>query len=90
MEFKGFDDLSKHLEEAQRAAESLDGELCALQFNPADPNDVRRAIQEMERAVGARFLPYKNNPFIQPFIEASKQNFREQIEQKAEEARRKL
>ncbi len=83
---KGFDDLSKQLEEAQKAAQALDGEIGTLRFNPADPQDVQRAIKEMERIVDARFAPCRSNPLVQPFADATKETFRKHILEQAREA----
>jgi len=86
VELSGFDELQKTLAEAQRAAESLDGELATLHV---DRNNPQSAIAEMERAVDAKLAPYRGNPIVEQIAEASKLHFRNRILERAEEAKRK-
>lgn len=88
IELSGFDDLQRQLQDAEKAAEGLKGELGQLQFDPTIEAEVNRAIAEMEKMVDQRFAPYQSNPFITPFIDASKQAFRRAILQKAAGAQR--
>lgn len=84
VELSGLDELQKTLADAQRAIESLDGELATLRV---DPNNPRAAIAEMERAVDAKLAPYRGNPIVEQIAEGSKEHFRNGILQRVEEAK---
>lgn len=86
VELSGFEELQKTLSDAQRAIESLDGELATLRV---DPNNPQVAVAEMERAVDAKLAPYRGNPIVEQIAEASKEHFRNGILQQAEKAKRK-
>jgi hypothetical protein len=85
VELSGFDELQKTLGDAQRAIESLDGELATLRV---DPNNPQAAITEMERAVDEKLAPYRGNPIVEQISEASKEHFRKGILGRAEEVKR--
>lgn len=87
VELSGFDELQKQLRDAQKALQALDGDLCSLRFDPSNPADVQRAIEEMEGIVDARISPYRNNPLVAPVVDAAKKSFREEILRRAQEAR---
>jgi hypothetical protein len=86
VELSGFDELQKTLEDAQRAIQSLDGELATLSV---DPNNPQPAIAEMERLVDAKLAPYRGNAIVDQISEASKEQFRNYILEKVEGAERK-
>jgi hypothetical protein len=81
----GLDALTKTLEDAQRAIESIDGELATLRI---DPNNPQAAISEMERLVDAKLARYRGNAIVDQISEKSKEAFRKAILEKAEEAKR--
>ena len=81
----GFDDLQKTLDDAQRAAESLEGELSTL---PVDPDNPQNAIAKMERIVDAKLASYRGNPIVEQIAEGSKDQFRNHILQRAEDAKK--
>ena len=84
MDINGFDDLQKTLDDAQRAVESLDGELATLRIDPDNP---QTAIDEMESIVDAKLAPYRGNAIVEQIAEGSKEQFRNHILQKAEDAK---
>ena len=86
VELSGFDELQKNLAEAQRAMESLNGELTTLHIDPDNPQS---AIAEMEGAVDAKLAPYQGNSIVEKFAEVTKEHFRKGILERAEEAKRK-
>jgi hypothetical protein len=86
VELSGFDELQKTLDDAQRAIESLDGDIATLRV---DPNNPQAAIAEMERVVDAKLAPYRGNPIVEQISEASKEHFRKGILEQVEEAKRK-
>ena len=75
----GLDKLRCQLEEAQRGLESLNGTITTLQFNPDDPESVRRAVRQMEAAVDAKVAFYAGNPLVAKVAEMTKKKFRERI-----------
>lgn len=83
----GFDKLQRELEEAQRALATLDGELGTVNFNPHDPSSIEAAIQNMNSMINERASAYASNPIVGPLIEQMKETYRENILQKASEAR---
>ena len=83
----GLEKLQRDLEQAQVALERLDGELCSVSFDPNDPASIENAIQEVARVIDERVGIYSSNPFVAPLIEQMKDSYRENILQKASEAR---
>jgi hypothetical protein len=80
----GFDELQKTLDDAQRAVESLEGELGTLRVDPDNP---QAAIAEMERIVDAKLAPYRGNAIVEQIAGGSKEQFRNHILQRAEDAK---
>jgi len=85
-EIKGLDALQNTLQEAERAAEALDGDIAQLQFNPADPKSVEQAIAEGNAKVDKKLGPYRSNPIAQKMAEALKQKIEETVRAKAKSA----
>lgn len=86
-EIKGLNKLQKELKQAQRALEELDGKLGTVQFDPHDPASIEAAIQSVCQMVDSRAGQYAGNPVVGPLIEQAKESYRNQIVQKAAEAR---
>jgi len=84
----GFDELTKRLDEAQKAAKELDGVLGTIKFNPADSRDVDRAIKDMERAVDSKASRYHRNQLVKEIADKLKDHFREEILKIASQAKR--
>lgn len=89
LKITGLDKLQKDLKEAQRALSELDGELGTVNFNPHDPASIEAAIQSVYQMVDDRAGQYASNPVVGPLIEQMKETYRENILQKAAEARLK-
>lgn len=87
LKITGLDKLQRELEEAQRALETLDGELGTVNFNPHDPSSIEAAIQSVYTMVDDRAGAYASNPIVGSLIEQMKETYRENILQKAAEAR---
>jgi hypothetical protein len=83
-----FDELQRQLKEAERAVEALGGAFGSLEINTSDPQDVKRAIAQMEQLVDEKLGKYRKNPFVEPLIEGTKDSFREQIHRSVAEAQR--
>ena len=84
---QGLDKLTKQLEEAQRAFSDLDGEMGSVSFDPTDPGSIEAAIHQMEALIDERLGRYAKNPLVAPMAEEIRENFRQQILEKAAQAR---
>lgn len=87
LKITGFDKLEKELKEAEQALSELDGELGVVNFNPFDPASIEAAIQSVNRMIDNRIERYADNSIIGPLAEQMKESYRENILQKASEAR---
>ncbi|MDO8772060.1 MAG: hypothetical protein Q7K57_25805 [Burkholderiaceae bacterium] len=83
----GLDELSRQLSDANKAIESLDGELGTLSFDPDDPASIEAAIQSMEAIIEDRLGQFASNPIIAPLSENMKEKYRESIIDHAAAAR---
>lgn len=84
---EGLDQLTRDLEQAQKAMEGIDGELGTVKFNPHDPASIDAAVQEVERLVDEHLGSYADNPIVGPMIDAMKEQYRTTIFDKAASAR---
>lgn len=87
MVIKGLDDLSRTLDQAQKALEELDGELGSVSFDPDDPASIERAVIAVETMVDQKLQPYAGNSIIAPLIASMKEQYRNAIVERAQEAR---
>jgi hypothetical protein len=87
MEIAGLNGLTRQLEDAQKALAALDGQIGTVGFDPNDPESIEAAIQQVELMIDDRVGAYAHNPFVAPFIEQIKEQYREHIIQKAAAAR---
>jgi hypothetical protein len=76
------------LKEAVRAAQALHGTVGSLEFNPSDPQAVKRAIAQMERLVDEKLGQNRLNPFIETLADATKESLRQEIHRLVAEAQR--
>jgi len=83
----GLDNLSRDLEDAQKAISAMDGELGSVRFDPHDPASIEAAIQEVEKLIDERLGSYSSNPIIGPMAEGMKEQYRQGIVDKAAAAR---
>lgn len=75
----GLNELQRTLSDAQKALDSLDGELGSVRFDPFDPTSIEAALQTMESVIDDRCGPYVDNPIIAPLIEQAKAAYRQAI-----------
>lgn len=85
----GLDKLQKELKEAERALSELDGELGVINFDPHDPASIEAAIHSVNRMIDERAGEYAANSIVGPLVDQMKETYRENILQKAAEARLK-
>jgi hypothetical protein len=87
MKITGLDQLTRQLDDAQKAMASLDGELGTVSFDPKDPASIEAAIQKAETMIDERLGSYASNPIAGPMAEQMKEKYRTAIIEKAAEAR---
>ncbi|SEQ36629.1 hypothetical protein SAMN03080615_01232 [Amphritea atlantica] len=87
LKITGLDKLQKELKQAEQALNELDGELGVVNFDPHEPVSIEAAIQSVNRMIDNRVEPYVDNPIVESLAEQMKERYRENILQKAAEAR---
>ncbi|MEQ8693781.1 MAG: nucleotide-binding protein [Gammaproteobacteria bacterium] len=83
----GLDKLQKDLKDAERAFCSLDGTIATLHFDPHEPASVLSAIGQMEKAIDEKTLLYRGNAMVESIAAQMKEEYRQQIEERAALAR---
>lgn len=87
LKITGIDKLQKELKQAEQALSELDGELGVVKFDPHEPASIEAAIQSVNQMIDNRIEPYIDNPIVGPLAVQMKEIYRENILQKAAEAR---
>lgn len=87
LKITGLDKLQKELKQAEQALNELDGELGVVNFDPHESASIEAAIQSVNRMIDNRVEPYVDNPIVESLAEQMKESYRENILQKAAEAR---
>jgi len=87
MSLKGLDDLKRKLQELQKVADGLDGNIANVSFDPHDPQSIDLAIQRMEAAVDEKVGDYRGNNMVKDLALAIKERYRQAIIDRAAEAR---
>lgn len=88
-EITGFDDLHRQFQELIEALRALNGPLCQVNFDPANPALVENALIEMERAVDGKLASLTGSPWVEQLAAALKEKLRDEIIQRASQARSK-
>jgi hypothetical protein len=81
--------LERTLDQLKKAANSLNGEIARLHFDPNNPSEVNRVVQELERQFDAKVSPHSSNAAVWEIVTGLKQEFRKGLLKKAEETLRK-
>jgi hypothetical protein len=81
----GMSEVTRNMEQLKRA---LDGAVAGLSFDPQKPEEVERAIREIEMKVDIKFAPYISSPGVREIASDLKAEYRKAILQKADDARR--
>ncbi len=84
---KGLESLQKELDNLQKLLNALDGDLGSIKFDPFDPSSIENAIQSAYQMVDNKIGEYVHNQIALSLIENVKESLRENILQKAMEAR---
>jgi hypothetical protein len=83
----GLDQMTRQLEDAERALRALDGTITTLEYDPGDPTSVQKAIREMESAIDTKVSPYPGNPLVSKIASGLKERYRKAILRRAAERR---
>lgn len=84
---KELNDFIRQLEQAQKAIARLDGPLTQVQFDPDQPGSINAAIGKMEAEIDRILAPYRNNPFVAELADGAKEQFAEELRERAAKAR---
>lgn len=79
----GLDQLSRHLENANKALQALDGQLTTVNFDPSDPSSIEAAIQQVNTTINEKIGKYGDNSVVGPLAQQMKEKYREAIVEKA-------
>ncbi len=81
----GMSEVTRNMEAIKRA---LDGEIAKLQFDPRVPEDVARAIRQIEMRIEIKVAPYLTSAGVREIAAELKEECRKAILEKADEARK--
>jgi hypothetical protein len=81
----GMSEVTRNMEALKQA---LDGAVEKVSFEPHNPQDVERAIREIEQKVDLKMAPYILSPGVREIASKLKAEYRRTILQKAEDARK--
>lgn len=87
IKIEGLEKLTRELKAFEKAVASLDGELGTVNLDPSDPGSIERAIIEAEAMIDRKTADYPDNAMIAKLGESIKENLRQQIIEKATQAR---
>jgi hypothetical protein len=83
----GLDELQRMMSEVAKAAESLDGEIGTVSFNPRDPASVEAAVAQMEQAIDAKLGSFMGNEVVEGIATDLKNRYQQEIYDRAAAAR---
>ena len=86
LKLTGMSEVTRNMEALKRA---LDGAVAGLSFDPLKPQEVERAIREIEMKVDLKMAPYISSPGVREIAAGLKEEYRKVIVQKAKEIQRK-
>lgn len=79
LKITGLDKVQRELEDAKRALKSLGSKMKGTKFDVDKPENVQKAIREMEKAVDRAVSPYGGNAIVSQLAQATKDELRDQI-----------
>ena len=82
----GMSEVTRNMEQLKRA---LDGALAGLSFDPKIPQEVERALREIEMKVDLKMAPYILSPGVREIASDLKAEYRKAILKKADDAQTK-
>lgn len=87
MKIKGLGQLANQLKELKKFTQEIDGSLGEVSFNPFDAESIEQAIVNIEDLINQKAQYYSSNVLIIDLIVNLKESCRQQIIDKATEAR---
>lgn len=87
MALNGFDQLSKQLKQVEKFTKEIDGSLGEVSFDPFDAESIEQAIVHMEELIDQKAQGYSSNAMIKDLVISLKDSYRQQIIDRASEAR---
>lgn len=87
MKIEGLDQLTKLLKQLENFAKEMDGLLGEVRFDPFDAESIEHAILNMENLIDQKTQGYSSNQMITELVANIKESYRQQIIDKATEAR---
>jgi hypothetical protein len=86
-----FSGITEYLDEVQRALRAVDGNLGQVKIdNVTDPQDVQRALAQVEEIVDRAFAPYISNPTVRALAAQMKAGYKDQMLRQIETKRREI
>jgi hypothetical protein len=82
----GMSEVTRNMEQLKQA---LDGAMEKSSFDPFNPQDVERALREIEMKIDLKMAPYILSPGVRELAAGLKEEYRKIILQKANEAQKK-
>ena len=73
----------EQIDELQKFMSEIDGEICNVSFDKADPDSISAAIQKMESEIDNKASKYIHNASIVEMANGLKAKYAEQIRQQA-------
>ena len=80
----GESEVTRNMEQLKRA---LNGAVAGLSFDPLNPQEVERALREIEMKVDLKMAPYISSPGVREIASDLKAEYRKAILQKADGAK---
>lgn len=87
VKIQGLDKLQRQLADAQKTLQGIDGELGSVSFDPSDPGSVEAAMHQVDAMIDEKLGSYSTNPLIGPLAEQMKESYRQQLLERAAQAR---
>ncbi|MEI4263602.1 hypothetical protein [Roseovarius sp. D0-M9] len=87
MKVTGFEAIKKKTDQMTKFAEEIDGELASVSFDPANPESIEAALQQISDAIDEKSKSYERNDWIQNLAAQLKEHARNNVLEKAAAAR---
>jgi hypothetical protein len=86
---EGLDNLQREMKLLADFAEAIDGDIATVQFNPADPSSVEKAIADMKLAIDQKAAGFGSSAIVDGLVAQLKEKYEAEILARAAIARLK-